>query len=185
MWQQQLLVYAPMFLLITLAAITDVRSRRIPNWASAVLVLSGLVEAFCFDRGPTPIQALQGMLLGFALPFILFAINALGAGDVKLLAGLGAWLGPGPLLNLMLVSVLLAGVLVVVQSLFTGRLLALLRNCYYIVVHFMHVRRLGMAYVMATGQTTRTLDNTLPYAVPICAAAVLTVFWPTLVGRLL
>src|SRR5687767_8872120 len=145
MWQQTLLAYAPMFVLTAIATVSDVRSRRIPNLISLVLVTSGIIEAVLFRHGPSPVQAIQGMLVGFALSFPFFAIRALGAGDVKLLAGIGAWVGVGPILQIMLLSVLLAGGMVIVQSLFTGRSIAVLRNCFHIVVHFVCFQRLDSA----------------------------------------
>ena len=79
--------------LIVAAMISDVRRRRIPNG----LVLSLLVVGTCgtllaggwggFGRG------LLGVLLGFFLLLPLYALGAMGTGDVKLLAVMGMWLG--------------------------------------------------------------------------------------------
>lgn len=81
--------------ILVYAAIGDLRTRRIPNRLVAILALSGLV----YSVVGRPVT--QGLLLGLAglavglacwLPF--YALGWLGAGDVKLFAAAGAWLGP-------------------------------------------------------------------------------------------
>src|SRR4051812_32604472 len=89
-----LLLCLPMLALLVWAAVTDWSSRRIPNWLTFTLALSGVAQA-AFGTGPVGLRpSLSGLALGFALTFIYFALGAMCAGDVKLLAGVGAWLGP-------------------------------------------------------------------------------------------
>src|SRR4051812_22980547 len=91
-----LLAFAPMLALLVWAACIDVRSRRIPNWLCLTLILTGLTRSFFAHSDVTPLGALAGFGLGFGLGFLLFAIRALGGGDVKLLAGVGTWIGAKP-----------------------------------------------------------------------------------------
>src|SRR5438270_12717349 len=90
----QLLSLAPLLAMLCIAAGIDWRERRIPNWLTMVMALSGIATSFLAGHVASPGQAMLGMLVGFAIPFVLFAMGALGGGDVKLLAGAGAWLGP-------------------------------------------------------------------------------------------
>ena len=82
-------------ILILLAAFFDIRFRRIPNW----LVLAGIVAGFAWNGSSTGLSGLgraaAGLGLGFALYFPLYLLRARGAGDVKLLAAVGAITGPG------------------------------------------------------------------------------------------
>jgi len=82
-------------ILLTLACFTDLRTRRIPN----VLTFSAAAGALLFHLATGGWSAagssLAGLFLGALLFFPMFALRGMGAGDVKLLAAIGAWLGPG------------------------------------------------------------------------------------------
>ncbi len=80
-------------LLLLTAAALDIRDRRIPNVLTGAGVLVGLAFGILEAHG-LPLSALAGMALGLGIGFPLFALGALGAGDAKLLAAVGAFLGP-------------------------------------------------------------------------------------------
>src|SRR5262249_44988714 len=76
------------------AAVYDVRYRRIPNWITASGVLAGLLlNAFLDPTWSGLLFGLKGMALGFGIYFALYALHAMGAGDVKLMAAVGALVG--------------------------------------------------------------------------------------------
>jgi prepilin peptidase CpaA len=104
------------------ACLFDLRSRRIPN----ALTLSAAVAALCFHAAQNGLPgaglAIVGWLAGAALFFPLFALGGMGAGDVKLLAALGAWLGPYHALWIALYASIAGGVLAVVVALLHGYL---------------------------------------------------------------
>ena len=89
-----LMMCMPMLALLAWAALIDLRDRRIPNWLTVSLALAGLAQSFTWAHTVTPGAAALGFATGFGITFVLFGLGALGGGDVKLLAGLGAWLGP-------------------------------------------------------------------------------------------
>ena len=69
----------PMLALLIWAAAEDVRTRRIRNWLTISLAAGGLLASFVMPSSPvTPGQAGLGLLIGFAFPFILFALGAWG-----------------------------------------------------------------------------------------------------------
>ena len=81
--------------ILIVAALGDLRTRRIPNRLVALLAVLGL--AYAISAEPLLQGALSGgggMLIGLALWLPFYALGWLGAGDVKLFAAAGAWLGP-------------------------------------------------------------------------------------------
>ena len=98
--------------ILIVAAIGDLRTRRIPNRLVAVLALLGIAYSVARAPGiPGLSQAGGGLLAGLAcwLPFYL--MGWLGAGDVKLYAAAGAWLGPARAVEGALVGALFGAVL--------------------------------------------------------------------------
>jgi len=88
-------IAAPIILaLLILATVTDLRTHRIPN----VLSLGGLLIALVLQttKGGTDglLAGLGGMAIGLALFLPFYALRAMGAGDVKMMAAVGAFLGP-------------------------------------------------------------------------------------------
>jgi prepilin peptidase CpaA len=72
----------------------DARTQRIPNYLTLATALSGLGFQFGAHGWPGLGQGCLGLCVGFALLIGFFLKGGMGAGDVKALAALGAWLGP-------------------------------------------------------------------------------------------
>ena len=100
---------------LLIAAFTDIRSRRIANWLNGAIALGAPVYWFATDMALWPDVAWQlGLaVVTFAVLSILFAIRAMGGGDVKLLTALALWIEPNAFLNLLIMMALLGGVLTV------------------------------------------------------------------------
>ncbi|SFV10389.1 A24 family peptidase [Pseudoduganella namucuonensis] len=115
--------------LVIQAAVTDLAVRKIPN----VLVLSGLLLALALHwrMGP-PWATLSSWLAGGATGFLLFlplyALRGMAAGDVKLMAMVGAFAGPAQALHIALLSIMAGGVLGLLMMAASGRLRQGLRN---------------------------------------------------------
>lgn len=124
MSEQILTITAALLLALLLtAAVSDLRSHRIPNWVCAGILLLGFM-AQCAEPGWTgPLRALAGPALALLCLLPFYARRAVGAGDVKLLAAAGAWLGP---LGVTLAAgvTLLSGLLLAVAGLACRYLLA-------------------------------------------------------------
>lgn len=118
------------------ACVTDLRTRRIPNVLTFGAALAGLVFQFATGGVEALGQAALGWLLG-ALVFLLpFALGGLGGGDVKLLAALGAWLGPADALWLVLYTGVAGGVMAVAVSARYGYLGTALQNVRLLLCHW-------------------------------------------------
>ena len=99
------------------AALFDLRSREIPNWIAASLLVCAAVGTAAGLSGVTWSGFVLGALIGLAVTVPIFAVGGFGGGDVKLVVALGAALGPIPLLAALFWVAMCGGVLAVVAIL--------------------------------------------------------------------
>jgi prepilin peptidase CpaA len=143
----------------------DLRARRLPNYLTLGTALVGLAFQFASHGWPGLFAGLQGLGLGFGLLIIPYGLGGMGAGDVKALAALGAWLGPAQTLALFVYMALAGGLLGLGLLLWRGLLWTHLRRLGGQLGHWIMAWRLGLAPVAAPSPAPGTL--TLPYGVAI------------------
>ncbi len=113
---------AALAIALIIAAFTDLKSRKIANWLNGTIAL--FAPVFWWASGmplvpdgltffePTSIVVQLGLaVIVFLLLTILFAMRAMGGGDVKLLTALALWIAPVAYLQLLIMMALLGGVL--------------------------------------------------------------------------
>src|SRR3954467_14757784 len=166
-------LFAPLVVMLAVAAAVDFRSRRIPNALTGMIALLGLAQSFTAGHTVSPWQSVLGLLTGAALLCMLFAIGAIGGGDLKLLAAAGAWLGPKLVFQVFLVEAILGMLIVLTTCAIQGRIKLLMNNSLLLATNIAHVNQLGTDHVQATGQSCRSIDRPLPYAVPIFLATLI------------
>jgi prepilin peptidase CpaA len=100
------------------AAFTDLRSRRIGNWLNGSIALAAPLFWWVSGLSLWPGVALQlGLaLVTFGVLSMLFALRAMGGGDVKLLTALALWIQPVLFLKLVIATALLGGVLTIAMG---------------------------------------------------------------------
>jgi prepilin peptidase CpaA len=127
-------------ILVAIAAVFDIRFRRIPNW----LVLAGIIVGFAwnvYSSGWSGLgRAAAGLGLGFVLYFPLYLIRARGAGDVKLLAAVGAIAGPVNCLWIFLSTAILGGIIALLLLMVRGRVQKTLFNVAWIIRDLMQFK---------------------------------------------
>ncbi len=74
------------------AAVTDIRERKVYNWLTYPLCVGGLVYHAIFSGWGGLAASVAGLLFGFFIILIPCFMGGVGAGDVKLMAAIGAWL---------------------------------------------------------------------------------------------
>jgi prepilin peptidase CpaA len=158
--------------LLALACITDLRTRRIPN----VLTLSAAGLALLFHLVTGGVSAagwsVAGWTLGVVLFLPIFALRGMGAGDVKLLAAVGAWLGPTQVAIAALAASITGGVIAVVVALGYGYLRQAFSNLYLLLLHWRVVGVKPLEQVTLHG----TKGPRLAYAIPIAIGTVVTIW---------
>ena len=121
---------AVLIALLVIAGVTDYRSYRIPNW----LTFGGATFALVYKTviavhpGAAFLMASGGLFIGFILLLPLYMLHAMGAGDVKLMAMVGAFLGADETLQAVLFAFIAGGIGAVGFALVKGRVGRMLRN---------------------------------------------------------
>jgi prepilin peptidase CpaA len=156
---------------LVVAAISDVRTRRIPN----SLVLGGLAVAL-LARVPDGLSGTAlgaaGAGVGLVIGLALFALGALGGGDGKLLMVVGAFFGPVQFLGALLAIAIAGGVLAVAMAIAGGTILPAMLST---------GRLLRYLLTFGRGGELRTLESSgaqrIPYGVAIAAGSLAWWFW--------
>ena len=179
-----LLALAPLAVLLIMIARKDILSHRISN----KLVLIGIVLGVGFNgllpmgfgfNSEVPgglgwLAALKGMGIGMAVLLPIYWLRAMGAGDVKLMAMVGAFLGPEDVLGALLATFIAGGIMAIVAVLWSRQLANLLQNIRLIL--------LGGLVKMSVGRLPLMNDlpvsvGKLPYAVAITVGTLGFVIW--------
>ena len=101
----------PMLVVLGVATVTDLRSRRIPNWLVLPFLVVGITVS-CWLHGWSGLEhSLAGMALGAFLFGILGLMGGMGMGDVKLCAAIGAWIWPGQLITALVLTGIVGGIM--------------------------------------------------------------------------
>ncbi len=110
--------------LLIIAAIGDWRSRTIENWLNLAIALGAPLWWFANGEALWPDVACHIAIaaVAFLAFFGLFAVNAMGGGDVKLIAALALWFPLVPFVSLLTVMAILGGVLTVAMVIRQNRL---------------------------------------------------------------
>jgi len=103
----------PTLIVLAIATVTDLRSRRIPNWLVFPFLLAGIVVSGWLHGWHGVWESMSGLGLGALLFGILFFMGGMGMGDVKLCAAIGAWIGPRQLLTALVLTGITGGIMAV------------------------------------------------------------------------
>jgi len=123
-----------LLLVVLVAAVYDVRYRRIPNWLSVSGVAAGLgLNSFMYSGWPGLKLSLLGLLVGFGVYFVLYALRAMGAGDVKLMAAVGAIIGWRDWFGTFLITAIIGGAMALILVASKRRMKKTLWNLSFII----------------------------------------------------
>jgi prepilin peptidase CpaA len=157
------------------AAVIDGFSLRVPNWLTYHFAIGGLI--FAFWKGGCPLLAwsLAGAGVGLMCLLPLYAIGGMGAGDVKLIAGLGAWIGPWFVFWAFVATALVGGLMGLAMMLYSGNWIGHVLMMETIGREIMTIRDAGELAVRAAERKPRML--LLPYGIPIAVGSIVYFMW--------
>ena len=158
-------------ILALIAATTDLRSRRVPNW----LVVSGATVGFLLNAwafgGSGVVRSLLGGVVGLCIFLPFFLLRGMGGGDVKLMGALGMCLGVAGIVQTALLASIAGALLALAVAARHGALGRTFANTGRLLrFWFSHGLRPSEELSLDSPRALK-----IPYAVPIAAAAVMVV----------
>ena len=153
-----------------IAAVIDFRLHRIPNYVTVPGAILGLLYHAFMPNGWGVLTSLAGFAVGFLLLLVPWLLGGGGMGDVKLLAALGAWLGPTYMLVAFTVSIMMAAVMalsVLIQVACTQGVSVAKRR--YLSG--------GIAPQQKKGRPAKKPTRVLPFAVPVAMSTWILLAW--------
>lgn len=164
-------------ILTCLAAIWDWRSRKIPNWLTVTGAAAGITLHGVLSGWSGLGFAFAGLGLALALLLPLVYLRALGAGDWKLMGAVGSFLGWRLFLFVLFGSIVVAGIMALIQMMRADRVSETLRNLWILVKGFVSFGLVKNPNI--------SLDNPgllkLPFGVAVAAATIAcfcAAYWP-------
>jgi len=154
--------------ILILAAWIDGKELKVPNWITFPMVLSGLV--YSAVAGDGFVAGLQGMCCGLLCLLPLYAVGGMGAGDVKLMAGIGAWVGWEITFYSFCVSVVVGAIMAVLMVAYRGAWKKHYEQFLLILSEWTVIKNpYELSKIAAERKPTMFL---LPYGIPICIGTI-------------
>jgi prepilin peptidase CpaA len=157
-------------MILIVAAIIDGWKLKVPNWVTFPMVFSGWAFSAYMFGWEGLVASLIGTAVGLALLLPLYAIGGMGAGDVKLLAGVGAWVWGWVTLYAFCFSAVIGGLIAVGMVVYhrkirhhTGQFMAILTEIWV-------VRDPNQLSAMAAERKSTMM--LLPYGIPIAIGTI-------------
>ncbi len=165
--------------ILIIAAWIDGKELRVPNWITYPMVFSGIVYNTYINGWDGMGFATWGMVVGLLTLLPLYSVGGMGAGDVKLMAGIGAWLGGMITFWAFIVTVFVGAAIAVGMVLYKRSLDKHYSQMLLIFFEWINIkdpRRLGE--IAKDRKPTMFL---LPYGIPICIGSIAYFFFAGLV----
>jgi len=169
-WQVWLVAVA-----LVVAAVIDGWKLKVPNWLTFPLIISGWVFSAIYFGWAGLGWSLLGTAVGLALLLPAYAIGGMGAGDVKLLAGVGAWVWGTNTFLAFCLSAIFGGIIAVVMVVCQKRWKHHQSQFWAILSEIMIVRDPNQLSTMAAERKSSML--LLPYGIPIAIGTIVYFIW--------
>jgi prepilin peptidase CpaA len=156
--------------ILIVAAYIDGKEFRVPNWLTFPMVLSGLIFNVVIAGWLGLGHGLLGMTVGLLCLLPLYAVGGMGAGDVKLMAGVGAWLGWETTLFAFCISTFVGAIMGIAMVLHRRSFKKHYANFVMILLKWMTIKKPSELSMIAAERKSSML--LLPYGIPICIGSI-------------
>ena len=160
---------------LIVAAVIDGYKLKVPNWLTFPLVISGWVYSTAYFGWAGLGWSLVGTAVGLGLLLPAYAVGGMGAGDVKLLAGVGAWIWGTATFYAFCVSAVIGGLIALGMILYRRKWQHHRAQFWAILTEIFIVRNPEQLSVMAAERKGSML--LLPYGIPIAIGTITYFAW--------
>jgi prepilin peptidase CpaA len=122
-----------LYVVLSLAVITDLRFQKIPNWLTFAAAIGGIAFNSAANGLHGFLLSIAGLVLGIAILVLFYFRGGMGGGDVKLMGAIGALLGPKGVFVAFLATALIGGMYAVMLLAFHAQLRKTL-NTYWLIL---------------------------------------------------
>jgi prepilin peptidase CpaA len=163
-------VWGLVSVILIVAAVIDGRALKVPNWITFPMIISGWIASGALYGWDGTAASLWGTAVGLGLLLPAYAIGGMGAGDVKLLAGVGAWVGASQTFWAFIVSAILGAVIAVIMVVVSRKWRHHQKQFFGILSEIMVIRNPSkLSEIAAERKPTMML---LPYGIPIAIGTI-------------
>jgi len=156
---------------LLVAAVSDFRTRKIPNRLTFPAVVVGIIYHTCTGGWKGFLFIVGGVVVGLALLMTFYLLGGMGAGDVKLMGAVGGFLGPKGVFAAFLATSLIGGVYAIILLALQGEIPDIIRRYGLMLKVFFFTHR--MAYIPPARKDERPA---LRYGLAIALGTLLSVF---------
>ncbi|MHB8898903.1 MAG: A24 family peptidase [Thermoguttaceae bacterium] len=155
---------------LVVAAVIDGRQLKVPNWITFPMILSGWLASGAMYGWEGMAASLWGTAVGLGLLLPAYAIGGMGAGDVKLLAGVGAWVGAYQTFWAFIASAIIGAIIAVIMVAVSRKWQHHQKQFVSILFEILVIRSPSkLARIAADRKPTMML---LPYGIPIAIGTI-------------
>ena len=161
--------------LLIVAAVIDGWKLKVPNWLTFPMIVAGWAYSGAYFGWEGLLWSLLGTVAGLALLLPAYAIGGMGAGDVKLLAGVGAWVWATDTFYAFCVSTVVGGLIAMLMILYRRAWAKHQSQFWMILNEIFTIREANQLSTIAAERKSRML--LLPYGIPIAIGTIMYFAW--------
>lgn len=160
---------------LVVAALIDGWKLKVPNWLTFPMILGGWAYGALCGGWAGLGHSLVGTAVGLGLLLPAYAIGGMGAGDVKLLAGVGAWMGAKDTFWAFAVSAIVGGMIALAMVVYRRKWKHHQAQFWMILSEILIIRNAGQLSAMAADRKSTMM--LLPYGIPIAIGTIAYFVW--------